>query len=281
MSRNSSWIYHDSNWYASRKEWSDSPCGRYQGSRDCCSAKDNPQHCGFCSLKGWGKDRLGNPRSDDGGQHFILVKIYRAIVRSMKKKMILKIQFALITSSRRKRPTPNTTVPVWAKKWKNTACLDDNLPTGQNLWGNDNVERDICHIWGGDRWRTSRNCRCRRRGRPIIPPVAGSGSWLSSSLPLLASCWGGEIFAVDSHYSGMPEDFCFIRYLVAEIQTAQIRLKCKPFIYTGMTEILPIWKSRALKQIPESAGRMLTFSSKNSKKRKGDQTEAYIYSIYN
>ena len=89
---------------------------RYQGSRDCCSAKDNPQHCGFCSLKGWGKDRLGNPRSDDGGQHFILVKIYRAIVRSMKKKMILKIQFALITSSRRKRPTPNTTVPVWAKK---------------------------------------------------------------------------------------------------------------------------------------------------------------------
>ena len=103
---------------------------------------------------------------------------------------------------------------------------------------------------GGDCWRTSRNCRCRRRGRPIIPPVAGSGSWLSSSLPLLASCWGGEIFAVDSHYSGMPEDFCFIRYLVAEIQTAQIRLKCKPFIYTGMTEILPIWKSRALKQIP-------------------------------
>lgn len=62
--------------------------------------------------------------------------------------MILKIQFALITSSRRKRPTPNTTIPVWAKKWKNTACLDDDLPTGQNLWGNGNVERDICHIWG-------------------------------------------------------------------------------------------------------------------------------------
>lgn len=26
--------------------------------------------------------------------------------------------------------------------------MDDNLPTGQNLWGNGNVERDICHIWG-------------------------------------------------------------------------------------------------------------------------------------
>ncbi len=150
------------------------------------------------------------------------------------------------------------------------------------IFGETAMWKEIFAIYGGgDRWRTSRNCRCRRRGRPIIPPVAGSGSWLSSSLPLLASCWGGEIFAVDSHYSGMPEDFCFIRYLVAEIQTAQIRLKCKPFIYTGMTEILPIWKSRALKQIPESAGRMLTFSSKNSKKRKGDQTETYIYSIYN
>ncbi|HCG23992.1 MAG TPA: hypothetical protein DE060_18480 [Lentisphaeria bacterium] len=27
--------------------------------------------------------------------------------------------------------------------------MDDDLPTGQNLWGNGNVERDICHIWGG------------------------------------------------------------------------------------------------------------------------------------
>ena len=28
--------------------------------------------------------------------------------------------------------------------------MDDDLPTGQNLWGNGNVERDICHIWGSE-----------------------------------------------------------------------------------------------------------------------------------
>lgn len=33
------------------------------------------------------------------------------------------------------------------------------------------------------------------------------------------------MFSADSHYSGNPEDFCFVRYLIDLIQAAQIRLK--------------------------------------------------------